>query len=132
MRWAAICTVALLSGCSLGGDEEPAATTGTARQIGALVGQLDIAVRRGDARTLCDDLLTAAARARAGGTGCERRIRRALTGLHDPRVGLLRIRSTGARAVVRLRTEAAGERPTDQLVDLRRVHGQWRVEALRR
>jgi hypothetical protein len=132
MRWAAICTVALLSGCSLGGDEEPAPATGTARQIGALVRQLDLAVQRRDAGAVCDDLLTAAARARSGGSRCRRRVGRALAGLRDPRLELRRIDSNGARAVVRLRTEAAGVRPGDQVVDLRRVDGQWRLEALRR
>jgi hypothetical protein len=124
--------VALLSGCSLGGDEEPPRPTGAARQIGVLVRQLELALQRGDAAGVCDDLLTEAARRRFGGSGCERRVRQGLAGVRHPRVELRAVERNGARAVISLRTQAEGMRTGDQRLELRRDDGEWRVEALGR
>ncbi|HEU0025149.1 MAG TPA: hypothetical protein VFQ12_10975 [Thermoleophilaceae bacterium] len=131
MRWAAICALALLPGCSLGGDEEPVRAGGAPREIAALVRQLELATQHGDAGAVCDDLLTSAARARMGGSECSRRVRRGLAGLRDPQLGLLGIRllGDGSRAAARLRTEVARRRPLEETLELRRVDGEWRLEA---
>ena len=81
MRWAAICALALLPGCSLGGDEEPEQSSGARVEIAALVRQLELATQRRDAAQVCRDLLTRAARERMGGERCGRRVGRALAGV---------------------------------------------------
>jgi hypothetical protein len=132
MRWAAICAVALLSGCSLGGDDEPVPATGAPREIAALIGQLELASQRRDGATVCEDLLTPGARLRAGGRACARRVGRGLAPLREPRLTLLGIRLRRDRALVRVRAEQRGRSARDQLLELRRVRGEWRIEALRR
>ena len=132
MRWAAICALALLPGCSLGGDEEPVRSSGAAREIGVVVRQLELAAARGDGSTVCEDLLTRSARARMGGDGCARRVRSGLARVRAPRIEVraIALRGGGRRAVARLRTEVAGRRPLAEQLDLRRVEGEWRLEAL--
>jgi hypothetical protein len=132
MRWAAICALALLPGCSLGGDEEPERAGGASIEIAALVRQLELATQRRDAGQVCRDLLTRAARERMGGGRCPRRVARALAGVRAPRVELRAIEmgGSGGLASARLRTESARSRPRDEVVELRRVNGEWRVEAL--
>ncbi len=133
MRWAAICALALLPGCSLGGDEEPVRASGAAREIGVVVRQLELATHRGDGSAVCEDLLTRSARARMGGDACARRVRARLVRLRDPRIVLrgIALRDRGRAAVARLRTEVAGRRAVDEALELRRVDGEWRFEALR-
>jgi hypothetical protein len=133
MRWAAICALALLPGCSLGGDEEPVPATGAAREIGTLVRQLELATRRADAATVCEDLLTRAARRRMGEGRCAARVRRGLRPLREPQIELRRLvlGEGGARAVAVLRTETAGREPVEERVALRLVRGEWRLESLR-
>ena len=131
MRWAAICAVALLSGCSLGGDEEPAPATGASRAIATVVAQLERAARQGDATAVCRDLLTPAARQRAGGATCPRRLRAPLAALSDPSIELRDIRLRRGSAVARVRTRDAGRGRADASLELRLVRGQWRIESVR-
>ena len=133
MRWAAYCALALLSGCSLGGDEEPERASEAARDIGVVVRELELASARRDGATVCEDLLTRAARARMGGDRCPPRVRSRLAGVRDPEIEVrgIAFRDARRRAVVRIRTEVAGRRPLGETLELRRVDGEWRLEALR-
>jgi hypothetical protein len=134
MRWAAICALVVLPGCSLGGDEEPIRAGGASREIEEVVRQLDLAARAADAQAVCDDLLTAAARSRLGGKRCERRVRSALGGLRDPHVELsgLRLRGGGREAVARVSTRQDGRRALQESLVLSRRSGEWRLESLTR
>ncbi|MBN1529692.1 MAG: hypothetical protein JW895_11560 [Thermoleophilaceae bacterium] len=134
MRWAAICALALISGCSWGGDDEPVKAGGASREIEEVVRQLDLSTRASDGRAVCEDLLTPAARARLGGKRCARRVEGALAGLEDPRVELtrLRVRAGGREAVAHVRTRQAGRRALEEALVLTRHDGEWRLEALRR
>ncbi len=131
MRWAAICALALLPGCSLGGDEEPERSSGAPVEIATLVRQLDLATQRRDAAQVCRDLLTRAARERMGGERCAARVGRALARVRRPRVELraIKLSGDGGLATVRVRTESARSRPRDERLELRHVNGEWRVEA---
>lgn len=133
MRWAAICALALLPGCSLGGDEEPVRASGAAREIGVVVRQLELATQQSDGSAVCEDLLTRAARARMGGDACPRRVQSRLARVRDPQIALkgIALRNGGTTAVARLRTEVAGRRALDEALELRRVDGEWRFEAFR-
>ena len=132
MRWAAICALVVLPGCSLGGDDEPIRAGGASRQIEEVVSQLDLAARAADGRAVCADLLTATARARLGGKRCERRVRAALGGLRDPSIELsgLRLRGNGQAAVAQVRTRQAGRRALEETLVLSRRAGEWRFESL--
>jgi hypothetical protein len=134
MRWAAICALAVVSGCSWGGDDEPVRGGGATGEIEQVVHQLDLATRAGDGRTVCEDLLTPEARARLGGRRCEGRAKRALAGLEEPRVELarLRVRTGGREAVALVRTRQEGRRALEETLVLTRTDGEWRFEALRR
>jgi hypothetical protein len=133
MRWAAICALALLPGCALGGDEEPVRASGAAREIGVVVRQLELATARADGSAVCEDLLTRSARARMGGAACARRVHSRLARVRDPRIALrgIALRDGGSSAVARLLTEVAGRRALGEALELRRVDGEWRFEALR-
>ena len=134
MRWAAICALALLSGCSWGEDDEPVRAGGASREIEEVVRQLELATRAADGRAVCEDLLTPGARARLGGRRCEARAAAALTGLRDPRVELakLRVRSGDREAVALVRTRQTGRRALEETLVLTHRDGEWRFEALLR
>jgi hypothetical protein len=119
-----------LSGCSLGGDEETQPVRGAPRQVAATVGRLEQATRRHDWRTVCDRLFTRATRRRAGGPDCRRRLRSYARGVRRPRIRLLSIEVSGNRAIVRVRSRAAGQPPLVDKIELRRVGRAYRIEAL--
>jgi hypothetical protein len=60
-------------------------------------------------------------------------VRSRLERVREPRIALrgIALRDGGRAAVARLRTEVAGRRPLDEALELRRVDGEWRFEALR-
>jgi hypothetical protein len=120
---------AFLTGC-LGADEETEPVRGAARDIAGVVERLERATAERDFATVCDDLFTAAARERAGGEDCERLTRSAAEGVARPRIEMqaIDIRADGAR--VEVTTRAAGQAEVPAVLELRREHGEWRVEAL--
>ncbi|HLM08486.1 MAG TPA: hypothetical protein VK307_02165 [Thermoleophilaceae bacterium] len=118
------------AGCSLGADEEPQRASGATADVAAVVAGLERATRDGDFATVCDDILTRAARERAGGRDCARLVRSASEGVRRPAIQVRAIRVEGGRARVIVRTTAAGQVPVTDRLDLRREQGEWRVEAL--
>ena len=118
------------TGCSLGGDEEPKPAKGAPRDVAALVAQLERATRERDFAGICEDILTRAARERAGGDECERLVRSAAAGVERPAIEIRRIEVEGRRATVRVRTSARGQARVSDTLALRREDGEWRVEAL--
>ena len=120
---------AFLPGC-LGSDEEPQPARGAPRAIAAVVERLERATAEGDFATLCDDLFTAAARERAGGDDCERLTRSSAEGIERPRIAIKAIQVEGTRARVEVATRATGQAKADEVLDLRRERGEWRVDAL--
>jgi hypothetical protein len=120
---------ALGSGC-LGADEEPRPATGAAREIAATVDRLERATAAGDWTTVCEELLTEAARRRAGGPDCVRLTREAARQIERPAIRITAISVRGASARARVRTRAAGQAEVADVLELRREDGEWRVEAL--
>jgi hypothetical protein len=120
----------LFAGCSLGADEEPRPATGPVREIAALMRQLQRATARGDFATVCEDLFTVGARRRAGGEDCERLVRSSAGNVRAPRIELRAVELKGERARARVRTRAAGQALLDDVLELRRRRGQWRIAAL--
>jgi hypothetical protein len=120
---------ALLAGC-LGADEEARPVAGAPRDVARVVERLERATAERDFATVCDELFTAAARARAGGEDCERLTRSAAAGVARPRIELEAIEVEGRRARVQVTTRATGQAEVPEVVELRRERGEWRVEAL--
>jgi hypothetical protein len=120
----------LFAGCSLGADEEPRPATRPAREIAALVRELQRATAHRDFATVCEDLFTVAARRRAGGEECERLVRSSAGDLRAPRIELRAVEVRGERALARVRTRAAGQARLDEVLELRRRGGRWRIAAL--
>jgi hypothetical protein len=120
-----------LSGCSLGGDQEARPARGAPSAAAATIEALDQATRVRDYRGICYELFTVEARRRAGGKDCERLLRSAAADVRRPRIRILSIRIQGTRAIVRVRTSAANQRPLDDDVEL--VHEArrgYRISAL--
>jgi hypothetical protein len=120
---------AFLTGC-LGGDDEPAPARGAARDIAGVVERLEQATAGRDFGTVCEELFTAAARARAGGEDCERLTRSAAEGIARPRIEMTSIHIRADAARVEVRTRAAGQADVPAVLELRREGGEWRVESL--
>ena len=119
-----------LSGCSLGADKETTPVRGAPRQVVGTVGRLEQASRSHDWRRICNRLFTPAARRRAGGADCPRRLASYAQGLRRPRIRVLAIEVSADRASVRVRSTAAGQPPLDDKIQLRRVAGDYLIDAL--
>ena len=119
-------------GCALDGSAEPKRAKGPVRDVEAVVERLGRATARADWRTVCDRLFTAAARRRAGGSGCVRLLRSDAGSLAGPRIDVLRI-AIGERgaASVRVRSRARGQPALEDVIELRRERGDYRIESLR-
>jgi hypothetical protein len=119
----------LLAGC-LGADDEPQPATGAPLAIAEAVERLERATAERDFELICRDLLTPAARERAGGGDCVRLTRSAAAGVVRPVAEIEGIDVDGARARVTLRTRAAGQAQASEVLLLRRQGGEWRVDSL--
>ena len=117
-------------GCSIGGDEEPQRASGAPAAVAEVVERLERATAESDFATVCADVFTAAARERAGGVDCERLLRSAAEGIERPRIEVRSIDVTGDRARVKVDARAAGEAVVGESLELRKLGGEWRVEAL--
>ena len=95
-----------------------------------MVADLEARARLARYDSICDELLTRAARARAGGEDCESLLRSAMRDVRRPDIRLLSIRVRGRRATARVRSRSAGQRPADETIELRREGGTYRIEAL--
>ena len=132
VKWAAILGLGLLAGagCSLGGDDEPPPARGAPKEVARAVQALDLATRRRDYATICNDLFTPAAKRRAGGRGCARLLAESGREVRRPRIQLLEIELNRRGARARVRTRAEGQRPIEDTLVLRRVGREYRIEAL--
>jgi hypothetical protein len=134
VKWATIAVpLALLagSGCALDGSSEPKPAKGAGRDVTAAVRRLERATARADWRTVCDDIFTAGARRRAGGRDCPRLLRSDAEGVARPRIEVLHITlKARGRAAVRVRSLARGQPPLEDVIELKRERGAYRVDAL--
>jgi hypothetical protein len=98
--------------------------------VAAVVNRLERATTERDFATICDDVLTAAARERSGGADCARLLRSAAEGVRRPSIEIRGITVDGRRAQVEVRTSAEGQETVSDVLELRSEDGEWRVEAL--
>jgi Putative lumazine-binding len=94
------------------------------------VDRLERATAARDFATVCDEVLTAAARRRSGGADCARLLRSVAEGVRRPSIEIRGIKLEGRRAQVKVRTRAEGQQTVSDVLELRRQDGEWRVEAL--
>jgi hypothetical protein len=120
---------AFMAGC-FGADEEPRPATGPPRAIAEVVQRLERATAEHDFETICRDLLTPAARRQAGGPDCVQLTRSAAADVERPSIELVSIDLTGSSARAHVRTRASGQAPVGDVLVLRRVGGEWRVDSL--
>jgi hypothetical protein len=119
------------TGCALDGQAQPKQAKGASRDAAAVVKRLERASARADWRTVCDQIFTAGARERAGGKDCARLLRSDAEGFSNPRIEVLHItlRPRG-RAAVRVRSRARGQPPLEDVIELKRERGAYRVDSL--
>jgi len=86
-----------------------------------------------DYRTLCERVLAPSLiyQVQQVGLGCEAALRRGLGGVNRPRVVVGRVQIHGAAATAAVHSTAANQPPSDDVLTLGRVNGQWRITALR-
>jgi hypothetical protein len=122
--------VAVISSGCLGGDEETRPAGGSPREIAEVVQRLEEAVAERDFATVCEDVLTADARERAGGDDCEAEIRSAAEDVARPSLEMRAIEVKAESARVDVTTRASGQPELPEVLELRHEDGEWRVEAL--
>jgi hypothetical protein len=122
---------AFLAGC-LGADDEPRHATGPPQAVAATLQRLERATAQRDFASICDDLLTASARRRAGGPDCVRLTRSAAAGVELPSIKPSEIDVEGATARVSVVTRAKGQAAVRDELLLRRERGRWRIDSLGR
>jgi hypothetical protein len=121
---------ALLTGCSSSPEPDPKPIRGAPKGVAQTVADLEARVRLARYRSICDELFTRAARARAGGGDCEALLRAAMRDVRRPDIRLLSIRVRGNRATARVRSRSAGQRPADESLELVREDGRYLIDAL--
>jgi ketosteroid isomerase-like protein len=119
-------SAALLAGCLGGGGGNDT----DQRAVATAIQRLERATAEGDFAAVCDDLLTASARRRAGGPDCARLTRSAAGDLRRPRIELKQVELDGNVARVTVLTRAAGQAGLSARLVLRREGGRWRVDSL--
>jgi len=126
----ALLVSALLGGCVGGGEEaQPKPAKGAPKQVADVIARFERAAAARDFATVCE-LFSTAARKRAGGERCQASLRSASTGVREPTIRILSIRIEAARASARVRTEAEGQAPVDETIELVREDGRYLISAL--
>ena len=68
--------------------------------------------------------------AESAGLPCEVALRAGLSGVRQPKLQIDRIKVTGNRALAEVHSGAAGQKASNDVVQLVREHGSWRVTSL--
>jgi len=122
--------MAALAGCNSGSDDKAKPAAGATKEVTETVAALQTATQAGDFERICDDLLSRAAKKRAGGTDCAELVRSTAGDVDRPRITPLSIRVRGDRADVRVRTTARGQSAIEDTIQLVREGDSWRIAAL--
>jgi hypothetical protein len=131
-RACAAFTCLLVAGCGGGESGKPKPISGAPKQIADLVQRLEKATAQRDFTTICDDLLAATTRRQAGGAECPDVLDQRARGVRRPRIRIQSIEVQGNQALARVRTTAAGQAPTSDVIRLVREQGRFRVLSLGR
>jgi hypothetical protein len=122
------CAAALLAaaapGCGGGGK-------GQAAQVRSTVGDFETAVQRGDVDAICTRLLSRqiVTKLTAVGLPCPVALQ-SLRGVQRPKLKLLGLKVRGTEAFATVRTNAAGQKPSEDTIHLVKESGGWRIDSL--
>ncbi|HEX6024112.1 MAG TPA: hypothetical protein VFZ00_19125 [Solirubrobacter sp.] len=85
-----------------------------------------------DYQRLCDSLLAPrlVEEVEAVGLPCEVALKQGLGDVQSPRLTIGRIEVAGDRATAQVRSAAAGQEPSEDVVELVRVGEEWRIASL--
>ena len=97
-----------------------------------MIQRLQEAAATHDFATVCDDLLSAATRSRAGGRDCASVLRERAGDIRRPRIRVQAIDVQDGRAAARVQTTAVGQAPTTDVIRLVREDGGFRISSLGR
>jgi hypothetical protein len=115
----------VLAGCGDAGPtpEELVRTT---------VGDFGRATAAKDYGTLCDRILAPQLvdKVTQVGLPCETALRAGLGKVEDPHLTIGRVQVDGRRASAEIRTSAAGEEPSKDILELVNVNGTWKISSL--
>ena len=121
---------ALAVGCGGAEKGSPKPISGPPKEVAAVVAQLERATAKRDFNAICDDLLSSAARQRAGGSDCARLLGERAGTIRRPRIVVQSIEVNGSRAQVRVRTTAGGQAATTDVLHMVRENGRFRISSL--
>jgi hypothetical protein len=126
---AAACAVA---GC--GADQENVDDGGLTadQQVRATVARFAIATRDKDYQEICDQLLSDELVAKIEGVGlpCEAALQRGLGDVRSPTLKINEVSIGQGRALVSIHTAAAGQKPSDDALQLVRQGRDWKIASL--
>jgi hypothetical protein len=113
-----------ISGAGCGGDDQ--------QKVRQTLRAYQRATAARDYGTLCTRVLAAKLVTRLAKLGlpCEVALERGLRGVTAPRLTIRRIRIRGDVALALVRTSAAGQRPSEDTIELVREGDEWRVSTL--
>ncbi len=122
---AALATLAL---AACGSEKKPVPE----EQVRATLGQLAKATSGKDYKALCTRILAPdlVQQVESIGLPCEVALRRGLKDVREPRLEVGRVRVVKDRASAEVRTSAAGQEPSQDVVELVRTKDGWRVSSL--
>ena len=115
----------VLAGC---GDAGPTPED----QVRTTVSDFGRATAAKDYRTLCGRILAPQLvdRVTQVGLPCETALRTGLGKVEDPHLTIGRVQVDGERASAEIRTSAAGEEPSKDILELVNVNGTWKISSL--
>ena len=123
----AACAVAaaLLAGC---GESEPSAE----QQVRDTVTAFGRATEAKDYQRLCDRILAPQLVEEVNQVGlpCEVALQQGLRDVRDPKLTIGAIKVTDERATAEVRTSAAGQTPSRDVLELVTVDGRWMISSL--
>jgi hypothetical protein len=125
--------VGVVSGC--GADSNPATTTAAPSQdtlVRAVVAKFGIATQQKDYRQICDQLLSPELVAKIEDVGlpCEGAMKQGLGDVKSPTLQITDVSIAKGRALVSIHTTAAGQKPSDDALQLVQEDGGWRIASL--
>jgi hypothetical protein len=119
-----LAAAALVAGCGETQSEQ--------EQVRETVTELGRATEEKDYQALCDRILAPSLveELKEVGLPCEVALQQALGDVEEPRLTIGKITINGERAQAEVRTSAAGQSPSQDVVELVRVEDDWRISAL--
>jgi hypothetical protein len=130
--FALLAALALLAaGC--GADSEGGGDGASGdQQVRTVVARFGVATRAKDYQEICDNLLAQdlVDKIEAIGLPCESALQRGLGDVRNPTLAINEVSISGSRALVSIHTSAAGQKPSDDALQVVRENGEWKIASL--